>query len=57
VLSFVEILVAQVIIHSEGIPQFDLLHTAKALRCYAGILSTIASATTQSKTARRSMNY
>ena len=23
------------IVHSEGVPQFDLLHTAKALRCYA----------------------
>jgi hypothetical protein len=37
------------IIHSEGIPQFDLLHTAKALRCYAGVLSMIASATAQTR--------
>lgn len=24
--------------HSEGVPNFDFLHTAKALRCYAGVL-------------------
>jgi hypothetical protein len=33
------------IIHEEGVPRFDLLQTAKALRCYAGGLSLIASAT------------
>jgi hypothetical protein len=33
------------IVHSEGVPQFNLLDTAKALRCYAGVLSMIASAT------------
>ncbi len=30
--------------HQEGVPQFDLLQTAKALRCYAGVLSLISSA-------------
>jgi hypothetical protein len=32
-------------IHSEGNPRLDLVQTAKALRCYAGVLSLIASAT------------
>lgn len=32
------------IVHEEGVPRFDLLQTAKALRCYAGVLSLIASA-------------
>ncbi len=31
--------------HAEGVPRFDLLQTSKALRCYAGVLSMIASAT------------
>jgi hypothetical protein len=31
--------------HSEGSPRLDLLETAKALRCYAGVLSVIASST------------
>jgi hypothetical protein len=31
--------------HQEGVPQFDMLQAAKALRCYAGVLSLIASAT------------
>ena len=30
--------------HQEGVPNFDLLEAAKALRCYAGVLSMIASA-------------
>ncbi len=30
--------------HREGVPQFDMLQAAKALRCYAGMLSLIASA-------------
>jgi hypothetical protein len=30
--------------HQEGVPQFDMLQAAKALRCYAGVLSLIASA-------------
>jgi hypothetical protein len=29
--------------HSEGSPRLDLLETAKALRCYAGVLSLLAS--------------
>jgi len=29
--------------HSEGSQRLDLLQTAKALRCYAGVLSLIAS--------------
>lgn len=29
--------------HEEGVPNFDLLQTAKALRCYAGTLSLMAS--------------
>jgi hypothetical protein len=33
--------------HSEGPPRLDLLQTAKALRCYAGVLSLIASVTTR----------
>jgi hypothetical protein len=33
------------LIHQEGNPQFDLLQTARALRCYAGVLAMIASAT------------
>jgi hypothetical protein len=33
------------IVHSEGVPQFNLLDAAKALRCYAGVLSMIAGAT------------
>ena len=32
------------IVHQEGVPRFDLLQTAKALRCYAGVLSAIAAA-------------
>ena len=28
--------------HSEGSPRLDLLQTAKALRCYAGVLSLLA---------------
>lgn len=28
--------------HSEGTPRLDLLETAKALRCYAGVLSLLA---------------
>jgi hypothetical protein len=31
--------------HREGVPQFDMLQAAKALRCYAGMLSLITSAT------------
>jgi hypothetical protein len=31
--------------NQEGIPNFDMLQAAKALRCYAGVLSMIASAT------------
>lgn len=34
--------------HQEGVPQFDMLQAAKALRCYAGVLSLIASATATS---------
>ncbi|HWY05310.1 MAG TPA: hypothetical protein VNY24_00515 [Candidatus Acidoferrales bacterium] len=34
--------------HSEGSPRLDLLETAKALRCYAGVLSLLA--TSQSTT-------
>lgn len=30
--------------HQEGVPNFDLLQTAKALRCYAGVLSLMAAA-------------
>jgi len=30
--------------HQEGVPNFDMLQAAKALRCYAGALSMIASA-------------
>jgi hypothetical protein len=37
--------------HQEGVPQFDMLQAAKALRCYAGVLSMIASATATSKSA------
>lgn len=33
--------------HSEGSQRLDLLQTAKALRCYAGVLSLIASASAQ----------
>lgn len=33
------------VIHSAGNPNLDLVQTAKALRCYAGVLSMIASAT------------
>jgi hypothetical protein len=29
--------------HSEGSPRLDLLQTAKTLRCYAGVLSLLAS--------------
>ena len=32
------------IAHQEGVPDFDLLQTAKALRCYAGVLSMMAAA-------------
>jgi hypothetical protein len=31
--------------HQEGAPPFDMLQAAKALRCYAGVLSFIAGAT------------
>jgi len=31
--------------HQEGVPRFAMLQAAKALRCYAGVLSLIASAT------------
>ena len=30
--------------HQEGVPQFDMLQAAKALRCYAGVLSLVAGA-------------
>lgn len=30
--------------HQEGFPNFDMLQAAKALRCYVGVLSMIASA-------------
>jgi len=33
--------------HQEGVPNFDMLQAAKALRCYVGVLSMIASATSQ----------
>jgi hypothetical protein len=32
------------VIHEEGVPRFDLLQAAKALRCCAGVLSLIATA-------------
>jgi hypothetical protein len=35
--------------HREGLPQFDMLQAAKALRCYAGVLSLIAGATATPK--------
>jgi hypothetical protein len=38
--------------HQEGIPQFDMLQAAKALRCYAGALSLIASATATPRISR-----
>lgn len=34
--------------HQEGVPRFDLLQAAKALRCYGGVLALIASATPRS---------
>ena len=33
------------ITHQEGVQQFDMLQASKALRCYASVLSLIASAT------------
>jgi hypothetical protein len=33
------------ITHREGVPSFDLLQTAKALRCYAGTLLTMTGPT------------
>jgi hypothetical protein len=39
--------------HSEGSPRLDLLQTAKALRCYAGVLSLIASATPRPEVANK----
>jgi hypothetical protein len=38
------------VIHQEGVPRFDLLQAAKALRCYAGVLSLIAGTTPRSET-------
>ena len=34
--------------HQEGVQDFDLLQTAKALRCYAGVLSMMATAVPKS---------
>jgi hypothetical protein len=35
--------------HSEGSSQLDLLETAKALRCYAGVLSLLATSQSTSQ--------
>jgi len=35
--------------HQEGVPGFDMLQAAKALRCYAGVLSMIAAAAPKPK--------
>jgi hypothetical protein len=35
--------------HQEGVPQFDMLQAAKALRCYAGVLSLISPSETKQK--------
>jgi hypothetical protein len=35
--------------HQEGTPNFDMLQTSKALRCYAGVLSLIAGAEPHSR--------
>ena len=35
--------------HSEGSPRLDLLETAKALRCYAGVLSLLATSQSTSQ--------
>jgi hypothetical protein len=40
------------VLHQEGVPHFDLLEAAKGLRCYAGVLSMIASGTPQPKPER-----
>src|ERR1700732_2291568 len=36
-------------VHQEGVPRFDLLQAAKALRCYAGVLSMISAVTPKPK--------
>jgi hypothetical protein len=47
--------------HQEGVPQFDMLQAAKALRCYAGVLSLIAAPPSKPKvvtdTEPRSMRF
>jgi len=42
------------VIHQVGYPTFDLLQTAKALRCYAGVLTLIPGASPKPQQSRPS---